>query len=161
MGEPVLITTLVVIVIGGIGSVRGALLGALIVGVLLASHPASSELARSLFHLKELLLVGFFVSIGLTGLPDLPTVGVALLMLLLLPVKAGLWIALLSVLRMRYRSAILAGLSLMNYSEFGLIVVSVGVSVGLLTQAWLVEISIAVALASPVSRLADIAALHS
>jgi branched-chain amino acid transport system permease protein len=33
MGEPVLITTLVVIVIGGIGSVNGALCGALIVGV--------------------------------------------------------------------------------------------------------------------------------
>lgn len=33
MGEPVLILTLVVIVIGGIGSVRGALLGALIVGI--------------------------------------------------------------------------------------------------------------------------------
>jgi branched-chain amino acid transport system permease protein len=33
MGEPVLILTLVVIVIGGIGSVRGAFLGALIVGI--------------------------------------------------------------------------------------------------------------------------------
>jgi branched-chain amino acid transport system permease protein len=33
MGEPVLITTLVVIVIGGIGSVNGALYAALIVGV--------------------------------------------------------------------------------------------------------------------------------
>jgi branched-chain amino acid transport system permease protein len=33
MGEPVLITTLVVIVIGGIGSVKGALYAALIVGV--------------------------------------------------------------------------------------------------------------------------------
>ncbi|MGS0757410.1 branched-chain amino acid ABC transporter permease, partial [Roseateles sp. GG27B] len=33
MGEPVLITTLVVIVIGGIGSVKGALYAAMIVGV--------------------------------------------------------------------------------------------------------------------------------
>ncbi|MFW8565217.1 branched-chain amino acid ABC transporter permease [Orrella sp. 11846] len=33
MGEPILILTLVVIVIGGIGSIRGAFLGALIVGV--------------------------------------------------------------------------------------------------------------------------------
>ncbi len=130
-------------------------LGALIVGVLLASHPASSELARSLFHLKELLLVGFFVSIGLTGLPDLPTVEVALLMLLLLPLKAVLWIGLLSLMRIRYRSAILAGLSLMNYSEFGLIVVSVGVTAGMLDKAWLVEISIAVALSFVVSALVN------
>jgi branched-chain amino acid transport system permease protein len=33
MGEPVLILAFVVIVIGGIGSIRGALLGALLVGV--------------------------------------------------------------------------------------------------------------------------------
>jgi len=33
MGEPVLILTLVVIVIGGIGSIRGAFFGALVVGV--------------------------------------------------------------------------------------------------------------------------------
>ncbi|MFT3900057.1 MAG: cation:proton antiporter [Gordonia sp. (in: high G+C Gram-positive bacteria)] len=130
-------------------------LGALIVGVLLASHPASSELARSLFHLKELLLVGFFVSIGLTGLPDLPTVEVALLMLLLLPLKGVLWMGLLTLMRMRYRSAILSGLSLMNFSEFGLIVVSVGVTAGMLDKVWLVEISIAVALSFVVSALVN------
>ena len=130
-------------------------LGALIMGVLLASHPASSELARSLFHIKELLLVGFFVSIGLTGLPDLPTIAVAVLMVLLLPLKAGGYIALLTMMKLRHRTAILAGLSLMNYSEFGLIVVSVGVSVGLLAEAWLVEMSIAVALSFVVSALVN------
>ena len=130
-------------------------LGALIMGVLLASHPASSELARSLFHIKELLLVGFFVSIGLTGLPDLPTIADAVLMVLLLPLKAGGYIALLTMMKLRHRTAILAGLSLMNYSEFGLIVVSVGVSVGLLAEAWLVEMSIAVALSFVVSALVN------
>lgn len=130
-------------------------LGALVIGVLLASHPASSELARSLFHIKELLLVGFFVSIGLTGLPDLPTLGVALLMVLLLPFKAGWYVVLLALMKLRYRTAILAGLSLMNYSEFGLIVVSVGVSIGLLAEAWLVEMSIAVAVSFVVSALVN------
>ena len=128
-------------------------LGALTMGVLLASHPASSELARSLFHIKELLLVGFFVSIGLTGMPDLPSIGIALLMVLLLPFKAAWYVLLLSRLKLRYRTALLAGLSLMNYSEFGLIVVSVGVSTGMLAQVWLVEISIAVALSFVVSAL--------
>lgn len=130
-------------------------LGALIMGVLLASHPASSELARSLFHIKELLLVGFFVSIGLTGLPDLPTIGVALLMVVLLPFKGALYMVLLAAMKLRYRTSILAGLSLMNYSEFGLIVVSVGVSAGILAPAWLVEISIAVALSFVVSALVN------
>ncbi|WP_415974921.1 cation:proton antiporter [Rhodococcus sp. 077-4] len=130
-------------------------LGALIVGVLLASHPASSELSRSLFHIKELLLVGFFVSIGLTGLPDLPSLGVALLMVLLLPLKSVLYLVLFAMMKLRYRTALLAGLSLMNYSEFGLIVVSVGVTTGLLAPAWLVEMSIAVALSFVVSALVN------
>jgi branched-chain amino acid transport system permease protein len=34
MGDPILITTLVVVIIGGIGSIRGALVGGLLVGVL-------------------------------------------------------------------------------------------------------------------------------
>ncbi len=130
-------------------------LGALIIGVLLASHPASSELARSLFHIKELLLVGFFVSIGLTGLPDLPTIGVAVLMVVFLPFKAAWYVWLLSLMKLRHRTALLTGLSLMNYSEFGLIVVSVGVSAGMLAPAWLVEISIAVAMSFVVSALVN------
>ncbi|MCZ4520371.1 cation:proton antiporter [Rhodococcus ruber] len=130
-------------------------LGALIIGVLLASHPASSELSRSLFHVKELLLVGFFVSIGLSGLPDVPSLGVALLMVLLLPLKSVLYLVLFAMMKLRYRTALLAGLSLMNYSEFGLIVVSVGVTTGLLAPAWLVEMSIAVALSFVVSALVN------
>ncbi|WP_338892184.1 cation:proton antiporter family protein [Rhodococcus sovatensis] len=130
-------------------------LGALVIGVLLASHSASSELSRSLFHIKELLLVGFFVSIGLTGLPDLPTIGVAVLMLLFLPFKAGLYFILFTLMKLRHRTALLAGLSLMNYSEFGLIVVAVGVTNGLLAPEWLVEMSIAVALSFVVSALVN------
>ncbi|MFI8565979.1 cation:proton antiporter [Rhodococcus sp. NPDC078407] len=130
-------------------------LGALVIGVLLASHPASSELSRSLFHIKELLLVGFFVSIGLSGLPDVPALVVALFMVLLLPLKSALYLALFAMMKLRYRTALLAGLSLMNYSEFGLIVVSVGVTTGLLAPAWLVEMSIAVALSFVVSALVN------
>jgi hypothetical protein len=128
-------------------------LGALVMGMLLASHANSSELARSLFHIKELLLVGFFVSIGLTGLPDLPIVVLAVVMVVLLPFKAAGYVLLLWLMRLRIRTSLLAGLSLTNYSEFGLIVVAFGVSAGLLDQTWLVEISIAVAISFVVAAL--------
>ncbi|PFG20836.1 cation:proton antiporter family protein [Serinibacter salmoneus] len=121
-------------------------LGALVMGMLLASHRNSSELSRSLFHIKELLLVGFFVSIGLTGLPDLPLLLLALGMVLLLPFKALGYVVLLWLMRLRVRSSLLAGLALTNYSEFGLIVVALGVEAGMLGSQWLVEISIAVAI---------------
>ena len=56
-------------------------LGALIMGMVLAGHPGADQLSRSLFTLKELLLVAFFVNIGFAGLPTGPTLagGLALL----------------------------------------------------------------------------------
>ena len=41
-------------------------LGALILGMLLAGHSKASELSKALFNLKELLLVCFFLNIGLS-----------------------------------------------------------------------------------------------
>jgi hypothetical protein len=70
-----------------------------------ASHPAASELSRSLFHIKELLLVGFFVSIGLAGRPDTEAILVAVVLALLLRHAVGAdngliaeeWLVLLSM----------------------------------------------------------------
>jgi glutathione-regulated potassium-efflux system ancillary protein KefC len=134
-------------------------LGALIVGMLLASHPATSGLAKSLFHLKELFLVGFFLSVGLGTLPNLSMVLVASLLLLLLPLKSGLYLLVLMRFRLRTRTAVLSTLSLTNYSEFGLIVAAIAVTAGWLSAQWLVVISLAVAgsfaLASPLNLASE------
>ena len=42
-------------------------LGALLLGVLLAGHPKTDELAKALLSFKDLFLIGFFLTIGLTG----------------------------------------------------------------------------------------------
>jgi predicted Kef-type K+ transport protein len=128
-------------------------LGALVIGMLLASHPAAGELSRTLFTLKELLLVGFFVSIGLTGVPSAETVLLGLTLLLLLPLKAVGYVLLLWALRLRHRTSLLAGATLANYSEFGLIVVAVGASIGLVDEQWLVALSVAVAVSFVLSTL--------
>lgn len=120
-------------------------LGALVMGMLLASHPAATELSRHLFSLKELLLVGFFVSIGLHGTPTLSDLGVAALLLLLLPAQAVAYVGLLWLMRLRYRTTFLASLAMTNYSEFGLIVVAVGASTGLLAGDWVPTVALAVA----------------
>lgn len=120
-------------------------LGALVMGMVLASHPGADQLSHSLFTLKELLLVGFFVNIGFAGLPTSRTLIGGLLLLLLLPVQgAGYWV-LLWAHGMRHRTSLLASALLSNYSEFGLIVASVGVSAGWLQSDWLVTIAVAVA----------------
>lgn len=119
--------------------------GALVVAVVLSGHRKAEELAKSLLAFKDLFLIGFFLSIGFTALPTIDMLGVALIMAIALPIKAGLFFLWLTRLKLRSRSAFLAALSLANYSEFGLIVCSVSVSYGLLTEEWLVIMALAVA----------------
>jgi len=134
-------------------------LGALVVGMLLASHPATAGLAKSLFHLKELFLVGFFLSVGLGALPDVSMLLMALLLLLVLPLKSALYYVVLMRFRVRTRTGVLSTLSLTNYSEFGLIVAALAATSGWLSAEWLAVISLAVAgsfvLASPLNAASE------
>ena len=134
-------------------------LGALVLGILLSGHAKSSELSESLMGLKELMLVGFFLSIGLTGAPDLAAIGVAALLVVAVPFKAGLFYLLLTRFKLRARSSLLGSLSLANYSEFGLIVAAVGAANGWLSTEWLVIIALALSatfvIAAPLNTMAD------
>jgi glutathione-regulated potassium-efflux system ancillary protein KefC len=126
-------------------SVKGDL-GALILGVMLAGHPRASELARQLLSFKDLFLVGFFLSIGLSGPVSAQAVGVALLVLVLVPLKTALFFLLMSAFRLRLRTSVLASLSLANYSEFGLIVSAIGVANGWVGSELLITVAIALSL---------------
>jgi predicted Kef-type K+ transport protein len=126
-------------------SVKGDL-GALILGVLIASHPKAEELSKALLNFKDLFLVGFFLSIGLGGAPTLEMVLIAFLLVLAVPVKGWFFHRLLVWFKLRARSAFLASLSLANYSEFGLIVAAIGASSGWLAPEWLTVIAIALSL---------------
>lgn len=129
--------------------------GALVVGVLLASHPQAGELSRSLMTFKDLMLVAFFVQIGLHGTPHAFEVGLALLLLLLLPLQVAAYAVVLWLMRLRRRTSFLAGLVLSNYSEFGIIVVAVGASTGLLDDQWVVIVSLAVAFSFGLSAVVN------
>jgi predicted Kef-type K+ transport protein len=126
-------------------------LGALLLGIILSDHKRAKELGESLWGLKEILLVGFFLQIGLYGTPSLDTLHMAAALNFGLVIKAVLFFLILVLLRLRARSAFLAGLSLASYSEFGLIVASLGVNEGLLGQEWLVLLAVTVALSFAIS----------
>ena len=132
-------------------------LGALVMAVLISSHPKAGELSKSLLSFKDLFLIGFFLSIGFTALPTIDMLGVALIMAICLPIKAGLFFLWLTRLKLRARTSFLTALSLANYSEFGLIVCSISVTQGLLGKEWLVIMALSVALSfvfsSAVNRL--------
>lgn len=121
-------------------------LGALIFGVLLSQHEKAGELSKSLLGFKDIFLVGFFLSIGLVALPDLSMIITALLLVPLLLIKLIMFYLIFTGLRMRARAASLSSLLLSNYSEFGLIVMVVGVELSLIGKEWLVILALSISL---------------
>lgn len=130
-------------------------LGALVMGVALAPSVGSDQLSHTLFTVKELLLVGFFVSIGFMGMPSLDNLKIGILLTLLLPVQAVLYWVILWLLGLRNRTSVLTALLLSNYSEFALIVAALGVEAGWLSQHWLMSLVIAVSAGFVLSSLVN------
>ncbi len=126
-------------------------LGALVFGVMLANTPRADELSKALLSIKELFLIGFFLSIGMSGLPDITILVAVSLLLLLLIFKSGLFFWILSRFRERIFPAGKASLALANYSEFGLIVVVIAVSQGWLSKEWLVVLAVLIAISFIIS----------
>lgn len=119
-------------------------LGALIIGMMIATHPKSSELSKSLLSFKDIFLIGFFLSIGFTALPTLDMIIAALALCALIPLKFVLFFSIFAKLKLRARTSYLSTLVLTNYSEFGLIVVALLVSMSMLPAQWLVVVALAV-----------------
>lgn len=126
-------------------------LGALVFGALFANTPKADELSKVLLSIKELFLVGFFLSIGMSGLPNGITFMVVAVLLLLLVLKSGLFFLLLSKFKQLTFPATKASLALGNYSEFGLIVTIIAVSKGWLTNEWLVVMAVLIAVSFIIS----------
>lgn len=90
----VLLGLLLALVLGGLGFEAVGLsseLGALVLGAMLANHPRAQELTKSLWSVKEMFLVGFFLQIGIGGLPDGEALLFAAVALLVVPLKGVLF----------------------------------------------------------------------
>jgi len=121
-------------------------LGALVIGILISNHKKAKELADSLMNFKDVFLIGFFLSIGLMGLPNLQMLIVACILALTINIKVILYFFVLTRFRVRARTSLFTSLTLANFSEFGLIVASIAVAKSLIPSDWLVTIAISVAI---------------
>ncbi len=134
-------------------------LGAVVLGVLLSGHQRAGEMAKAMMSFKDLLLVGFFLSIGLSGIPTWQEVTIAAFFSLLLPLKMMLFFLILTRLKLRARTSFITTLNLSNYSEFGLIVGAAAVAKGWLPPQWMLIFALCISftfiLAAPMNMAAD------
>lgn len=129
-------------------------LGALLMGILLASHPRAGQLAKQLFGVKELFLVAFFVGIGAAGLPSVDQlIDAGALVLVLTVPQIALYVVMFRLFRLRNRTSALAALLLGNFSEFAIIVADVGGEEGFLDSRWTTVLSLAVALSFVIATI--------
>lgn len=131
-------------------------LGALLFGAILASHPQTTELSRTLWGLKEAFLVAFFLEIGLHGFPEASLLWTGLLMLLTLPLQFALFFGLFVLSGLRSRTAFVTSAALTTFSEFTLITTYAAVQSGQLAESWYTLLGLVVAvsliLAAPLNR---------
>ncbi|MFK5856004.1 MAG: cation:proton antiporter [Bacteroidota bacterium] len=130
-------------------------LGALVIGLLVGSHTRSKELAKQMLSFKDFFLIAFFLDVGMSGLPTLSTLLIALVLIVAIPAKGFLFMLILTKLNLRARTAWHTTLSLTNYSEFGLITAAIGVKMGLIDNQWMIILALAMSfsflLASPLN----------
>lgn len=121
-------------------------LGALLAGVLISSDRKAEELAKTMLGFKDLFLLGFFLSVGMSGQLTVEALAVGVLITCFISIKSVLFFALLSAFRLRARTSLLTSLNLTNFSEFGLIVTAIGVGNGWIAGQWLIVMAIALSL---------------
>lgn len=128
-------------------------LGALVLGVIFANHAKADEMAAAMLSFKDLFLLGFFLSIGLSGQLSLETFLIALLITPFVLLKFALFFAALTRFNLRARTALLASVNLTNFSEFGLIVAAIAVSNGWIDNEWLIVMALALSLSFVIAAL--------
>ncbi len=135
-------------------------LGALVLGILIANHIKAEEMAKTMLGFKDLFLLGFFLSIGLSGQLTLETMVVGAVLTPFVFLKSALFFGLLTRFKLRARTSLLASLNLTNFSEFGLIVAAIGVANGWIGNEWLIVIAIALSLSFAIAAALNTVAHH-
>jgi predicted Kef-type K+ transport protein len=133
--------------------------GALVVGMLLAGGGKADELSKTMLGLKDLFLVAFFLSVGMSALPDGSGLLIVAALVLALPLKTALYLVLFSRRLVRARTSWQASLDLTNYSEFGLVVVVAAAGAGWLSNDWVAILAMVIAasfaFSAPVAERGD------
>ncbi len=109
-------------------------IGALTIGMLLANYKLADRLSSQIWSVRELLLLAFFVSLGMSLQIDIDIIINSLFLIVLLFCKIVILFALLLAFKLRAYTSFLIVVSLATYSEFSVIVISDFLKSGLLSE---------------------------
>ena len=115
----------------------GKEVGGLMAGVALASTPYRETIAARLAPLRDFLLLFFFIALGATldlSLLGAHVTGAVIFSLFVLIGNPLIVLAIMGAMGYRKRTGFLAGLTVAQISEFSLIFVAMGVSLGHVTE---------------------------
>jgi Kef-type K+ transport system membrane component KefB len=115
----------------------GMEVGGLLAGVSLASTPFRESIAARLAPLRDFLLLFFFIALGATldlSLLGSNIYGAIIFSLFVLIGNPLIVLAIMGVMGYRKRTAFLAGLTVAQISEFSLIFIAMGISLGHVSQ---------------------------
>lgn len=134
-------------------------LGALVAGMILATDEKGEELGKKLWGIKEAFLVGFFLEIGLIGLPNTEEYIFILVFMLLLPLKTVLFYGLFMIFKLRSRTGYLSTVTLTAYSEFTLIAGTVAAANGFIPEEFILTLGLLTAVSfianAPLAKFED------
>ena len=109
-------------------------IGALTLGMLMANYKSAKQLGERIWTIREILLVAFFFSLGMSLDLNLQIIYSAILLTILIFIKSIVLFGLLLVFKLRAYTAFLIVISLATYSEFSLILISSWEKNGLLNS---------------------------
>ena len=99
-------------------------IGALVMGILLSNYKSAYNLSEKIWSIREILLLSFFISIGMQITLDANVLGILTILMSLLVIKSLILFFLLIFFKLRAYTSFLIAVSLSTYSEFSLIVLS-------------------------------------
>lgn len=100
-------------------------IGALVMGILLSGYNSAEKLSEKIWSLREILLLAFFISIGMQITITNDAIGIFLILMSLLLIKSIILFSLLISFKLRSYTSFLMIISLSTFSEFSLIVMSI------------------------------------
>ncbi len=112
-------------------------IGAFLAGLALSVSPLHLDIGQKIAPLRDFFLVMFFVTFGMqVRLDNFSTfiIPIVVIVLVSMPIKAFITFALLKLFKYGNRTAFLTGVQKAQVSEFSLVLMTVGVSLGHISQ---------------------------